>query len=67
MADSLKIKVMQAGMLQRDLAKKIGRSEGFLSKVLNGHLVPPLADRKAIALALKCSMKSLWPEMTGKP
>ena len=67
MHESLKVKVLKAGILQRDLAKMVGRPESWMSKVLNGHVIPRRPDRKAIAAALKCSMKSLWPEMTGKP
>lgn len=63
MFESLKVKVLKLGILQRDLAKKVNRSEPWMSKVLNGHMVPPLADRKAIATALKCSVRSLWPDL----
>lgn len=63
MSESLKIRVMRLGKRQFELAKELGRSEAWLSRILNGHRIPPLADRKAIAAAMKCSMKSLWPNV----
>ena len=67
MSESLKIKVMKLGLRQCELAQQLGRSEGWLSRILTGRRIPPLADRRAIAAAMGCSMKSLWPDMTGKP
>lgn len=66
MGESLKIKCMRTGKRQFELAKELGRSEAWLSRILNGHRIPPLADRKAIAAAMGCSMKSLWPDVRGK-
>jgi len=59
----IKFRLLEIGMMQQDLAEKIGRSVSFVSRVCAGRYIPKIEDRRAIAKVLKCSMVKLWPNI----
>ncbi|MBE0582541.1 MAG: helix-turn-helix transcriptional regulator [Desulfofustis sp.] len=60
---ALKMKLLEKGMKQRELARKINRSEQWVSDVATGLRTPGADDRRVIAKALGCAQKALWPEL----
>lgn len=57
----LKRAIFESGVLQKDLADKIGIDKGHMSRIVNG-LHPTDATRRKIARALNRSERDLWPE-----
>lgn len=59
----VKVRIMQCGWRQRDLAEALGISEGFLSKLIHGARRTP-AWQRAIARKLRVAPAWLWGEFT---
>ncbi|HUV58812.1 MAG TPA: helix-turn-helix transcriptional regulator [Desulfatiglandales bacterium] len=61
----LKMKVLQSGKSQIALAKEIGISEPYLSKIVNGWIEPKDELKTEIAKVLNCKVIDIFPENGG--
>jgi transcriptional regulator with XRE-family HTH domain len=57
---SLKIKILEAGLSQFELARTLGISACHLSKIVNGWVTPPDDLQSRIAEAIGCSPSDVF-------
>jgi transcriptional regulator with XRE-family HTH domain len=58
----LKLKVLELGIPQYELARELGLSETRLSRIIRGRLDPTADEREKIARCLHTSVKELFDE-----
>ncbi|ACL04486.1 transcriptional regulator, XRE family [Desulfatibacillum aliphaticivorans] len=54
--------IRKQGLRQKDLAKKVGRSESEVSQVVNGKLILDNSIKAKYAKALNCTIPDIFPE-----
>jgi transcriptional regulator with XRE-family HTH domain len=54
-------RMLDVGISGLELARQLGISDSKMSKIANGWEVPSPELKQAIAQALRCPQKSLWP------
>jgi DNA-binding XRE family transcriptional regulator len=58
----LKIKILQSGKPQIAVAREIGISEPYLSKIVNEWIEPKAEMKNRIAQVLNCQIKEIFPQ-----
>jgi len=59
---ALKIKILNSGKSQFEISRIAKIKENFLSRIINDRENPDRKTRAAIAKALRCSQKEIFPE-----
>lgn len=57
---ALRIMMRRKGMLQEELAEKVGTTQAMISRYVSGKVLPSILIGRKIAKALKCSMDELF-------
>jgi len=58
----LKIKILESGISQFQLARTVGISDTHLSKIVNGWIIPPGDLKSSIAQAIGCNPSDIFPD-----
>jgi DNA-binding XRE family transcriptional regulator len=58
----LKIKILESGISQFQLARTVGISDTHLSKIVNGWITPPGDLKSSIAKAIGCNPSDIFPD-----
>jgi len=61
----LKMKILESGKPQIALAREMKIPEPYLSKIVNGWLIPKNEIKDKIAQALNCQIEEIFPENGG--
>ena len=59
---TLKIKILESGISQFQLARILGISDANLSKIVNGWINPPGYIKSSIAKAIGCDPSDIFPD-----
>lgn len=57
---TLKIFLIQSGITQKDLARKTGIPQSYISLIATGRLLPTANQKERIASALECPAEELF-------
>ena len=61
----LKTKIIEKGLSQLQVARDVGVSDSYLSKVINGWIDPPVRVKTRLAGILGCKVKEIFPDDEG--
>ena len=62
----IKIVLIQRGLSQVQVARRLGRDPAWLSRVIHGWVVPSEAEKRAISKILQRDVRELFPDEAGK-